>query len=329
MAKPTLVQNLSTRLRPLRKPAVWAPLTICALLGIFSWEVYNNPDWFNRAPKTDLTAGSELTPEEQARLSEIDTIDTLLESTQATGDLPSSAELADSTGNEQSILEIPDPQADDSLASKADPFATYRADYEFPSARQNGTSGLSSSLSAGSAGNSSSLSGNTGAASAPATLSESELSKALARQQSLRGTEANSRSDQGPTPQTSTAQSATDSIGTGSGNSFEPASALPVESIPGSFLRTTSEMSPPVGTTGYTQPSTTNLPAFNIDPPQPTRNPLNAVPAAPIGQVAPAPAAQPPAAAIPGSTVAPSGTVYTPPSFTQPDQGRPINPRRF
>ena len=328
MAKPTLVKHLSTRIRPLRKPAVWAPLTICALLGIFSWEVYNNPDWFNRAPKTDLVSGSDLTPGEQAKLAEIDTIDSLLDSTRATGDLPPLTKLAESASSEQGILAIPDPQADNSLAGKADPFATYRADYEFPSA-QSGLSGTSSSLSVGNAGSfggaASDSSGNGRTASAPVTLSESELSKAVARQQSARGSDTGS-----PAARSEQAQSSSvDSIGAGSSNGFEPASAPPIESIPGSFLRTTPEMSPPIGTTGYTQPSTTNLPAFNIDPPQPTRNPLNLAPVAPIGQVAPAPANQPSAAAVPGSTVAPSGTIYTPPSFTQPDQGRPINPRRF
>ena len=130
MATPTFLRYLPARLKPLSSPAVWAPLTIFALLSIFLWEYHKNPEWFNRQQITNVNPDSELTPEEQARLSQIDTIDVLLENTR----IPGSArptELGD--------LNVPDLNSEDSvraLADKENPFAAYEEEYKFPGSGQ-------------------------------------------------------------------------------------------------------------------------------------------------------------------------------------------------
>jgi hypothetical protein len=102
-----------------------------------------------------------------------------------------------------------------------------------------------------------------------------------------------------------------------SGSSFGSSSAggssasQPAGSSGGSidvpFIRTTPSMSPAIGTTGYQAPATSNLPVFNIAPPQPSRNPYSP-------QIAPA---APPAAL-------PSAGSYTAPSSTQPAQNQQV-----
>ncbi|MEO1392123.1 MAG: hypothetical protein AAFV90_04360 [Cyanobacteria bacterium J06634_5] len=375
MARPSFLTNLPPYVRSISKPAVWAPLAIATLLGIFAWEYSQNPERFDREQILNRNPDSGLTAEEQAKLSEIDTLELLLEQTK----LPEGTPQATSRINPDAPDSVLDPDVLDGvlntdlsgeaalpdsrqLSGREDPFAPYAADYEFPGARVaagNATLNPVGSSSLGSAGtgigNPSATPSTTRATSsgesfnfgnglinpaAPAT--NSALSEALGRQQAAKAAEeaqqnggrqpSLAESEEGigtnvqtsgtgsinqqpagvptrvPIGQASSAaeQSASQPITpTSSGQpSFQPAAPSGTLSVP--FTRTTPNMSPPVGTTGYTAPATSNLPIFNRPQTQPTRNPFSAAPATP---------AAPPANTQPD-------TLYTAPSSIQPAQNR-------
>lgn len=306
MATPPFLRDFSPRLKALASPVVWAPLTIAALLGIFVWEFSKNPDWFNRDQITNLNPDSGLTPEEQARLSEIDTLDILLEQSKAPeGNLPAkglinpdNAPALETTVTDEDELSVNSRQ----LTGKADPFGAYEAEYAFPGSNTATLtpSTLSSTSAAGSntPGGGSGTTGSTGFnfgngvvnPAAPAT--NSALAEALNRQQAARSAaEENNNTSQPATtgtdssgiPITSGQSSAPVSIGQSNGqfSGAQPtggaAQALPTPrggvTVP--FTQAPSLTSPPVGTTGYRPPVTTRLPVFNTAPPQATPNPFS------------------------------------------------------
>lgn len=306
MATPAFLKYLPARLKPLGSPLVWAPLTVLCLLSVFVWEYRRNPDWSNRQPVPGLDAdadSADLTPEEQASLSEINTLDALL----GGANLPGGIAAPDAPTSES--------PADDSreLAGRTDPFGAYTRDYRFPGAADT-TSDSSTRLATPSASafpNPSRL-GIQQAPPSPAPTSA--LSNALDRQQSAQ-----------PAPSASGSFSNGSSVGNqpvteafGS-QEVQPNQAVgtqaagnPSSSIPVPYIRTTPNMSPPVGTTGYRPPATSSLPVFNQPLPQLSRNPYSAAPAAPAARSS---------APLPGASSQP-GVSYTAPSFTQPDQTR-------
>ncbi|MGB3292966.1 MAG: hypothetical protein WBB01_08275 [Phormidesmis sp.] len=303
MAPPAFLRYLPARLKPLGSPLVWAPLTAFCLLSVFIWEYRRNPEWSNRQPVTDLDAnadGAELTPEEQAGLSEIDTLDVLLEGAKVPGGIPVPAA--------SSSLEPPTEDSSQ-LTGRPDPFGVYSREYGFPGA-SGATSGGSTRLATPSA---SALPGpirlNSGVQEPSSAATGSALSDALDRQsaQPARSTGSSAESTgvavgEQPASEALGSQEQPDQTAGNSGSS-----------IPVPYIRTTPNMSPPVGTTGYRPPATSNLPVFNQPLPQPSRNPYSAAPAAPAAQPAPLPGAAPQ-----------SGISYTAPSFTQPDQTRRV-----
>ena len=328
MATPAFLRYLPARLKPLSSPAVWAPLTVFTLLSIFIWEYHKNPDWFNRPQISNVDPDSTLTPEEQARLSEIDTLDLLLRNTRTPGQEDNPSELADLTE-----LGLPDSdsssQDDRTLAGKDNPFAIYEEQYKFP-----GTS--SSTPNAGSV-RAPQVNISTSAASRPNSngstggAASNALSDALNRQAARGNSSLNDGAEQGaagrrsgsisgdldtstgnlPPTSSSPTQNNSADFGTfgSSGSSSFTAPASSGSRIPEPFIRTTTQMSPPVGTTGYQAPAATNLPVFNVPPPQPTRNPFGRSINAPVPTTAPAASTTP--------------TVnYTAPSFTQPEQNQ-------
>jgi hypothetical protein len=314
MATPAFLRYLPSRLKPLRSPAVWAPITIFLLLSAFIWEFRDNPDWFNRNQSISDNASSPLTPEEQAKLSEIDTIDVLLGETRTPNTPSTNADPANPTSptNPESAT---DPNNPDSrlLSGREDPFGAYTAEYQFPGAanaanslRPNGSvssaGGFSGGNSGGSAGGGTSYSGAPIGSTAPSN--SSALSQALDRQasRSAAGQAA------GQTAQSPAANSGGQpSFGGASGGTPAQPAVSSGGSIDVPFIRTTPSMSPAVGTTGYQAPATSNLPIFNTAPPQPSRNPYSPAPVAPV---------QP-------STV-PQAGLYTAPSSTQPAQNQQI-----
>ena len=346
MAKSAFFRYLPARLKPLGKPAVWIPLTVVTVAGALAWEYYNHPEWFKSEPLTGLTPESELTSEEAARLSEIDTLDVLLNGSKApegTAEVTSQinpdapvSELssdADATNGAQSNLDnsfeaypIPGSEAMRATSSTAATFSSTQSSL-YSTRPALGGGGASASTLNPTESNRFNFGNGLVNPAAPGT--NSALSEALNRRNAARAAEAGNTN----APAGTEASSASDPNNPVSGQ-VGASGGLPAASpVPGSFIRTTPEMSPPVGTTGYQVPATSNLPTFNIAPPQPTRNPYSAPPAAtttvPVGQPFAAPAAATPN--IGGSTAPstiPGGTLYTAPSSVQPDQGRPINPRR-
>ncbi len=61
MATPTFLRYLPARLKPLRSPAIWAPLVVLVLLGIFVWEYRKDPARFSRGQVIQPTPESDLT----------------------------------------------------------------------------------------------------------------------------------------------------------------------------------------------------------------------------------------------------------------------------
>jgi len=321
---------------------VWVPLTAFALLGTFAWEYLRHPDWFSRDPMTSLTPSSQLTPEEEAQLSEIDTLDVLLSG--------SRAPEGTATVTSQINLDTPsvDSQNKDADASTANSGVDLSA-YPIPGADSITSSGASTLSPAqpsvfsdpsrpttrpavsGSSFNFGDGLANTTAPTAP----RSALAEALDRREADLAAIEQSSGASAPTlfgNQRGTENGASNGVVMSEDTGVLP-TATPVN--PGSFIRTTPEMSPPVGTTGYQAPATSRLPAFNVVPQQPTRGPYSlpsestsqfAVPTPPASQAVSSPVLPTPAI---GSQllVAPSG-LYTQPSSVQPEQGPVINPRR-
>lgn len=316
MATPPFLRYLPARLKPLSSPAVWAPLAIFTLVSAFMWEYHSNPDLFNRQPIGRLTPDSNLTPEEEARLSEVDNLDVLLDGSR----VPSNTETV--TGQ---ITPVPleanaEAGSNQPLSDQDNPFAQYEAEYQFPGAANPGTAitpqAATNSISASNANLSNGSPGGqfnfgNGLLNPTAPSSNSALSEALNRQNAVR-----EAADEGSQTPSATSAGQQPSSQPASGTVPTPAAVPSSGTISVPFIRTTPEMSPPVGGTGYQPPATSSLPAFNLPPQQPTANPYN-LPTPTSSAVPTAPVVQPPA-----------GTAFTPPTFTQPDQGRAINPRR-
>ena len=306
MATPAFLRYLPARLKPLSSPLVWGPLTVLCLLSIFVWEYRRNPDWSNRQPVTDLDVdadGTTLSPEEQAGLSEIDTLDVLLDSIRLPGgnaDVEASAPLSSANS----------PQPTDST----DPFGIYTREYAFPSASPNASGTSSGSAARPSSPSPRRLAGtdlNGILPETPSPATSSALSDALDRQAAQPSVPSSSAPDSAPAQRNRTIPDSSGSQGTQPNQAVVPQAAGTSGSISVPYIRTTPNMSPPVGTTGYQPPATSTLPVFNQPLPLPSRNPYSP---------APAPAAQP---TLPG-VVSQPGISYTPPSSTQPDQNRRV-----
>ncbi|MFK8184696.1 MAG: hypothetical protein AB8B99_15100 [Phormidesmis sp.] len=317
MATPAFLRYLPARLKPLSSPAVWAPLTVFTLLSVFIWEYHKNPDWFNRPQLSNLDPDSELTPEEQARLSEIDTLDLLLRSTRTS----ESGDLSGDLLNIEGLDGADDATTsnDRNLAGRDNPFAAYEAEYQFP-----GSDGATATRTSLPEVSTPSI-GTLGADAESSSLGSSALADALERQQAARLSGDNNSADGGSSigstlgagieGASSVSVSSSDlptsegslNSGNNGGSIAFPSQSPDSSNISAPFIRTTTDMSPPVGTTGYQVPASANLPVFNVPSQQPTRSPFS--------RSVPTPAAT--AAPTPTPTVN-----YTAPSFTQPEQNR-------
>ncbi|MGC1310571.1 MAG: hypothetical protein WA885_25355 [Phormidesmis sp.] len=322
MATPAFLRYLPARLKPLRSPAVWAPLTVFALLGIFLLEYSKNPDWFDGKKITEQDPDSELTAEERAKLSEIDTLDVLLGGTRVSEDSPEATSLIDPDDPQSELESESDPAAgieeaatsaaSRQLSGRDDPFGAYAEEYKFGGSSQtNSAPAISSRNSSGqnAAGrvDVGSFNFGDGLVNSAAPATNSALSEALSRQQTARdaaagGGSSSAASSTQPSPEAARAGEA----------GVRPAQVPGNISAP--YIPTTPDMSPPVGTTGYQTPATSSLPVFNTPAQQPTRNPYSAPTLA-------TPSTQP--AQLP-NIPAQSETLYTAPTFTQPEQNRRV-----
>ncbi len=323
MATPTFLRYLPSRLKPLGIPAVWISLGLFGLISVLIWEYHKNPQWFEREPISNVVnPDSGLTPEEEARLSEVDTLDVLLQgskvpegSPQVTSTInPNAPDAATAKGNGD---------GNGKLSGQANPFKVYADEYRFPGTSEttlttgNPSGGsLGGSLSGGgvapSALSNSSFNGSSQSAPAPAATSQpaagSALSQALDRQQAAEAANANSSSSGSAAGGLNSPSylGGSGSNGNASGAQSAPSPAAP---IPAPYIRTTPGMSPPAGTTGYQVPASSSLPVFNLAPLQPTRN------------------TAPNTTSVPSNTDLPSGTLYTAPTSVQPAQTPPARQR--
>ncbi len=322
MATPTFLRYLPSRLKPLGIPAVWISLGLFGLISVLIWEYHKNPQWFEREPISNVVnPDSGLTPEEEARLAEVDTLDVLLQGSK----VPEGSPQVTSTINPNA----PDATAangdgNDKLSGQANPFKVYADEYRFPGTSETTlTTGNPSGGSLGSSpggvpyapsalSNSSFNGSSQSAPSGPAATSQpaagSALSQALDRQQAAEAANANS----GGSGSAASGINSPSYPG-GSGNNRNASGAQsapsPAAPIPAPYIRTTPEMSPPAGTTGYQVPASSSLPVFNLAPPQPTRN------------------AAPSTTGVPSNPDSPSGTLYTAPTSVQPTQTPPARQR--
>ena len=321
MANHTFLRYLPARLKPLGHPAVWAPLTVFALASIFMWEYHQNPDWFARPQADTISPNSGLTPEEQAQLSDVDTVDVLLNSLSGSAGTP-----AETTGLlDKNASEPKDAAASGKLSDRENPFAAYEEQYKFPGS-QGGTSGAAPSLPSTTPtlrpADGATSSGKFDLGSSSPLPNSGALSDALGRQQASPSAPDQARQNaaesasQNASRSTRAATSSTPS----SGGTFRPSAQPSSSGISAPFIRTTPEMSPPAGTTGYKAPASSSLPAFNVAPQQPSRNPYSSGSSFSNFSQPAARSTAPAASSVPGA--ASDNRLYTAPSFTQPEQNR-------
>ncbi len=339
MATPAFLRYLPARLKPLSAPAVWAPLTIFTLISAFMWEYHHNPEWFNRPQANVANPNSTLTPEEQAQLSEIDALDVLLKQTNlpssalGTGAVPGAVPgKTPGTSEANQLNGSPDgaaPNAIQDPTKRNSPFAAYEEQYRIPGSASAMRGGSAPALSASgtqpssnlpsSNGFNGSFSGGGGGSSASAPIG-SALSEALTRQQ--QGSQSTA-----PARQTTTGGNASASSQPTTGLASDlPDLPTSGSGISAPYIRTTPDMSPPVGTTGYRPPASSNLPVFNVAPQQPSQNPYSV---SPFQQNFSQPQSALPQPTAPQPAAAPTGGTYTPPSFTQPEQNRTVRQPTF
>ncbi|ASC70233.1 uncharacterized protein XM38_011690 [Halomicronema hongdechloris C2206] len=277
MAVPNSLRYTWARLQPFRLLLLCSGLVV-VLLGVILWERRTHPEWSGlfqtQTPGPNPAAnGSSLTPEEQAGIAEIDSLSILLsdiESGQSPGSIlggelgETDALASDSLLSALQASSSPGSNGESGLSSQS-PFAAYLERYDFsgrsstssdqPSASNGFDSSTESSLTnPDSLLNLSNLFRGLGATSAEtATAAPSPLQQAMNQQVTAQTTE----------PGRSQARRDTQATDTADGRPAVPtlpgAATAETSPIPFPLIRTTPQMSPPPGTTGYTVPNTLNL----------------------------------------------------------------------
>lgn len=280
MAIPPPLRYWLIRLRALNRPLLWCSGLAIVLLALVFQEHRRHPEWLGQFEVDSTSPGqpsqnSTLSPEEQGSIADIDTLSALYSDPNLN---PSSSDRPAATNSDPaqpskdllSLLQTPAPPdkavtgSTPPLGAPVSPFATYLDQYRFlgrdaqPTAQTQ--SGLQSpllipGLSSGSSGM---------AQAQPMT----PLPQVNPLQQALQQQFATNQGQGTGTTQTATVE------GTGalrtSGISQTEASSLPPAILPATlpgtnqtFLRTTPQMSPLPGTTGYVPPATLTSPVGN------------------------------------------------------------------
>lgn len=277
MALPLSLRDWLVRGQTLNRPMVWGTALGLGVLGVAGWQYLGHPEWldqFELAPNNPARPGSasNLSAAEQASLAEIDNLSLLLNQLQ-----PETAQRLDSANSAlpsarletRPSLTQPVPRQaglNGSPSQVESPFAAYLEQNQFRAAASpTGTAesfprdgnprfGGRTSLAA--------LSGQPpGAASTAPTLSP--LQQALQQQAdsqsqlspSLGQTTTNPESSIPPTDDATSLTGLTPPPWAAAGN---------IPGVSQSFIRTTPEMSPPLGTTGYTQPASLQRPGPSL-----------------------------------------------------------------
>jgi hypothetical protein len=294
-----LSQLLSNHMKSLRRPVIWVPLSVSVLLCLAFWQYYRQSDQLATPLDTDASdadASTQLKP---------DTVRQFLESSRAASPgsrtspttvqeldptLPSDPKLIQPTN--QSNAQTLDPDGSSvSTPTTNDPFANYRDEYQFSSGSNAALEAIAASPLPNAQTNTQSV---TPSQFNFDTLSrtDSALPNALRRQEEAR--------------EQTREQTREESLEQATQSNNSPQLSNPVTGLnqTGALQRTS-----------IVTPYTRTAPETSLQPsplPNTTR------------YLAPADTLSPASAPIPN---APS-VLYTPPTFSQPDQGRPINPRQ-
>ncbi|MBE9076054.1 hypothetical protein IQ241_01885 [Romeria aff. gracilis LEGE 07310] len=281
MALPPSLRYLPARLRPLGSPLVWCPVLAMALIAAFIWEYRSNPAWLEslrRPPGLDeATVDDEaiLLPEEELGGLDLQSLNALL----------NGASLNPETAGSPSLLErarIGSAAGTGSDLSAADggrgasgqsdsPFAAYLDQYRFIGAGpENSASPEVPFLPGMPAAPEASSRRPLITGPAPNSTS-SALGQAIAERLQSQNAANPPRPAQSASRSSSNANSADRENSDSSVISAEAAAPFSQQGVspaqlPGgsiNFLRTTPEMSPPPGTTGYRPPASINLPQFS------------------------------------------------------------------
>jgi hypothetical protein len=262
MVLPPALRYQLIRLKSLNRPALWGLLVGTGMLAVAGHQYRQHPEWLgtfepdaNHAP--GATADTTLSPADQARLAEIDNLSVLLDQMQPTTagaiETPVAATIQPA---ETTSLALPDaapptPLAVSPRSTTPGPFATYLEQNQFRAGRV--TPAVEPLV------NASVSPGTIPAESAPAPAL-SPLERALLQQQTNASAEGNPATTSEP-PNSSQDESSASGFSPPEDNADFNRAPLPhwyVEAnTPGltqSFIRTTPQMSPPPGTTGYTLP---------------------------------------------------------------------------
>ncbi|MBD0269104.1 MAG: hypothetical protein ICV77_12520 [Cyanobacteria bacterium Co-bin8] len=323
MAIPTRLRYWLVRFKVLNRPLLWCSGLAVVLLAVVAREYQKNPEWLGRfevegnAPSTALS-DSTLSPDEQASIADIDNPNSLY------SDLGLGPILPEPSPNQGEAL-APQPSQDllSILQSAAPasptmpeatpgtatgPFASYLEQYRFLGSRNPLSSGTTQSfLQAPQPG--SSLTAQPGLSGPPVTPGSENVVITPLQQAVQQYSDANS-----PTGATSprleqplTGNGEAGSLPTG-GSQVPGISPATLPGTNQTFLRTTPQMSPPPGTTGYVPPAVLNLPA-----PGSVSSPAAApLPSATV--VTPNLSPTSPGQPLPGSTMGSSGTTVLPPA---------------
>ncbi|MEM9266640.1 MAG: hypothetical protein AAGA46_14060 [Cyanobacteria bacterium P01_F01_bin.13] len=275
MRLPPSLRYLPSRLQVAFNPWLWLGILLTGIVGIYAWEYRQNPAqlWQISATSpngsedptsTDVLLES-LTPDEQAIAAELDNVELLL--AQLDSDVS-----ALTTGGEESAaaaLNAYSINASGEISeSGVERLNRYIDEYNFLGTNAKGANVQPERSEAPTPGEASSESVLTLQPTSQTDRTASALAEALARQQIEQEAAANSSPEPSSTPSGEAAETATAETASTEGTSdsqafsFDQPGVTPgrLEGLNRAFIRTTPNMSPPPGTTGYVPP--TSLPDF-------------------------------------------------------------------
>lgn len=256
----SLFRNLTAQLKPFARPLFLCSSLFTVLLGLFIWQYITHPEWYGAYEEGDTANGdidlSSLTPEEQARLANIDNLSVLQ------NDLGEDGSPLNLNGQENlSLLQAllaSTPGEGTSGRGDGAPLAKYLENYRF--------------LGGNSGGNASNVNIYSGLFNSDGT-NGGGLGQGLLGSQGTNPTGETTTGDQRPISALEAAlrrnQTEAEAANRNEGEAVAEASTNPGNGLPnpvtlpgvGTFLPTTDIMSPPPGTTGYTPPASLQSPS--------------------------------------------------------------------
>ncbi|MBE9070026.1 hypothetical protein IQ260_25625 [Leptolyngbya cf. ectocarpi LEGE 11479] len=279
MRLPPSVRYLPSRFQGILNPWLWLGILVSGVVGLYAWEYRQNPGQLpwqlgttgfgssGNSTSTDVLLES-LTPEEQAVAAELDNVELLL--AQLDSDLSALTTGGDSSAA-ASLNALSAGVEADAAESTVERLNRYVDEYRFLGTDATGSNFQTARPGQATVGQQTTPSASTSQATNQ-TTAPSALAEAFARQQAAPAApnssafSANSRGE--PARGTTPAEAPANSDQNSPTFSFDQGAIDQTGVTPGSldglnraFIRTTPNMSPPPGTTGYVPPAT--LPDFN------------------------------------------------------------------